>query len=115
MQIYNTKLRRYNGLDYDTIILASSIVKTLQLSATWNGTGPYTQTITLSGYTPTANTKVDLQPDMNIIQQLINDEVGGLYIENNNGALSLVTCGNKLPPILQSAITFNYIVYETNS
>lgn len=109
MQIYNTKLRRYNGTDYDTIILASSIVKTLQLSATWDGAGPYTQTITLSGYTPTANTKIDLQPDMNIIQQLINDEVGGLYIENNNGVLTAYAIGNKPSTALSIQITVSEV------
>lgn len=109
MQIYNTKLRRYNGVDYDTVILASSIVKTLQLSTTWNGTGPYTQTITLSGYTPTANTKIDLQPDMNVIQQLINDEVGGLYIENNNGVLTAYSIGNKPSTALSIQITVSEV------
>lgn len=109
MQIYNTKLRRYNGIDYDTIILASSIVKTLQLSTTWDGTGPYTQTVTLSGYTPTANTKIDLQPDINTIQQLINDEVGGLYIENNNGVLTAYAIGNKPSVSLSLQITVSEV------
>lgn len=109
MQIYNTKLRRYNGIDYDTVILASSIVKTLQLSETWSGTGPYTQTVTLSGYTPTANTKIDLQPDMNVIQQLINDEVGGLYIENNNGVLTAYSIGNKPSVALSIQITVSEV------
>lgn len=109
MQIYNTKLRRYNGRDYDTIILASSIVKTLQLSTTWDGTGPYTQTVTLSGYTPTANTKIDLQPDINTIQQLINDEVGGLYIENNNGVLTAYAIGNKPSVSLSLQITVSEV------
>jgi len=109
MQIYNTKLRRYNGVDYDIIILASSIVKTLQLSATWNGTDPYTQVITLSDYTPTSNTKIDLQPDMNVIQQLINDEVGGLYIENNNGVLTAYSIGNKPSVALSIQITVSEV------
>lgn len=109
MQIYNTKLRRYNGVDYDTIILASSIVKTLQLSATWSGTGPYTQVITLSGYTPTSNTKIDLQPDMTVIQQLINDEVGGLYIENNNGVLTAYSIGNKPSVALTLQVTVSEV------
>ena len=58
------------------------------LSSTWSGSGPYTQTVTVSGYTVTANTKVDLQPDATAIGQMISDGVLALYVVNNNGTLT---------------------------
>lgn len=67
--------------------------KTVNLSTSWSGNGPYTQTVTISGYTITANSKVDLQQDATVISQLVADEVQGLYIENNNGVLTAVAVG----------------------
>ena len=61
---------------------------TVSLGTTWSGSGPYTQTVTVSGYTVTANTKVDLQPDATAIAQMISDGVQALYVVNNNGTLT---------------------------
>ena len=63
------------------------------LSSTWSGSGPYTQTVSVSGYTVTANTKVDLQPDATAIGQMISDGVLALYIVNNNGTLTAYAVG----------------------
>jgi len=63
----------------------------VNLSATWSGTGPYTQTVTVSG--ATANSKVDLQPTAAQLQQLIDDGVQALYISNNNGVLTAYALG----------------------
>lgn len=68
-------------------------VLTLSLSTSWSGANPYTQTATLSGYTTTLHTKVDLQPNATVISQLINDGVEALYIENNNGTLTAYAVG----------------------
>ena len=65
----------------------------ISLSATWSGSGPYTQTVTVSGYTITANSKVDLQPDASVIGQLITDGVQGLFVTNNNGTLTATAIG----------------------
>ncbi len=65
----------------------------ITLSATWSGDDPYTQVVTVSGYTLTANSKVDLQPDATTVNQLIADGVIALYIENNNGTLTAYAIG----------------------
>lgn len=67
--------------------------KSITLSTSWSGTDPYTQTVTVSGYTITANSKVDLQPDAATVNQLITDGVKALYIENNNGTLTAYAIG----------------------
>ena len=67
--------------------------KSISLSATWSGSGPYTQTVTVSGYTITANSKVDLQPDAAIVNQFITDSVNALYISNDNGTLTAYALG----------------------
>ena len=65
----------------------------ISLSAAWSGDGPYTQTVTVSGYTITANSKVDLQPNADQIAQLIEDGVHALFIANNNGTLTAYAVG----------------------
>ena len=68
-------------------------VASVTLSATWAGDDPYTQTVTISGYTVTAHSKIDLQPDTNAIAQLVSDGVQALYIDNNNGTLTAYAIG----------------------
>ena len=63
------------------------------IGTTWSGVWPYTQIVTLASYTPTANSKVDIQPDAAAIAQLINDGVKGLYISNTNGTLTAYAVG----------------------
>lgn len=77
------------GTDY----AASPVKKTISLTTTWAGNGPYTQTVTVSGYTITANSKVDLQPDAAAIAQLVSDGVNALYVANNNGTLTAYAVG----------------------
>lgn len=67
--------------------------KSISLSTTWSGSGPYTQTVTVSGYTITANSKVDLQPDASVLAQMISDDVNALYISNNSGILTAYAIG----------------------
>lgn len=66
---------------------------TVNLSSSWNGTGPYTQTVTISGQTITNKTKVDVQPDSTVIQSMMNNGIYGLYIENNNSTLTAYCVG----------------------
>ena len=69
---------------------------TISFSDTWTGdASPYTQSITISGYTVTLNSKVDLQPSAEVLAQLINDGVLALYIANDDGTLTAVAVGEK--------------------
>ena len=90
--------------DNSTQIATTAFVKTavgavvpvkssISLTTTWSGNGPYTQTVTVTGYTVTANTKADLQPDATTLAQLLSDGVNALYIENSSGALTAYAIG----------------------
>ena len=65
------------------------------LTTSWtdSGNGYYTQTVTLANVTPTANSKVDLQPDATALIALMNDGVSALFIDNNNGTLTAYAVG----------------------
>lgn len=77
--------------------------------SSWIGSNPYTQTVTITGATVTAKTKVDIQPDATAIAQLINDGVTALYIENNNGTLTVYAVG----AATTANITVQISYYET--
>lgn len=85
-----------NGTTYN-LKDATARVKTdsITMSATWSGSGPYTQTVTLTTNTPTVNSKIDLQPTATVINQLLTDNVCGLYVLNNNGTLTAYSIGNQ--------------------
>lgn len=69
-------------------------VGSVTLSDTWTGSAsPYSQTVTVTGATVTANSRVDLQPTAAQIASLISDGVTGLVIENNNGTLTAYAVG----------------------
>lgn len=87
------------------------VKKSISLSATWSGSGPYTQTVTISGYTITPNSKVDLQFDASQIEQMISDGVSEIYADNNNGALTVFAVGAS-PTV---AITVQCIITEVSS
>ncbi len=71
-------------------------VATLTLPKTgWSGNDPYTQTITVSGYTTTANTKVDLVCDASVISKMAESETNIMYVVNNNGTLTVYAHGGK--------------------
>lgn len=92
---YTPRVAKADG-SYDYLLCDGSIVNTLSsvmLSATWNGSGPYTQTVQVLG--AGANSRIDLQPDATVIQQMLDDNVSALYIENNNGVFTAYAVGEK--------------------
>lgn len=75
---------------------AIPVVRTISLSEEWTGDeSPYKQTVTISGYTVTANSKIDIQPNAEALAQLMEKGVSALYIENNDGTLTAVAVGEK--------------------
>lgn len=83
-------------------------VGSISLSGSWSGSGPYSQTVTVTGATVTANSKVDLQPTAAQIASLISAGVTGLVIENNAGTLTAWAVGAS-----PSAMTVQCTVEET--
>ena len=143
-QNYKIRLKRWNGIDFDTLNFSSENVlmnsgenveneilgrakindnqttstnawsaqkiqeelstlssnlkpklKNITLSSTWNGSGPYTQTVNITGETITEKTKVDIQPDSTVLTAMMNSGIYGMYIENNNGVLTAYSIGAK--------------------
>ena len=74
-------------------------------TASWTGSDPYTQTVTIPG--STANIKVDIQPSEEIYDQLVADNVGYLAIKNVNGTLTAVAKGGKPSVDLNIQVTYN--------
>lgn len=62
-------------------------------TASWTGSGPYTQTVTISA--GTANTKVDIMFNDTVYQQMVDDQVGYLAIANNSGTFTATASGSK--------------------
>ena len=63
----------------------------ITLAASWTGSGPYTQTVTVSG--GTASSIISLQPSIAQSAQLIQDGVKVLQIDNNNGTFTATAIG----------------------
>lgn len=78
-------------------------------TASWTGSDPYTQTVTITG--STANTKVDIQPSEKLYDKLVADNVGYLAIKNVDGTLTAVAKGGKPSVDLTVQVTYNN-VYE---
>lgn len=84
-------------------------VGSITLSDTWTGSAsPYSQTVTVTGATVTANSKVDIQLTAAQISSLIAAGVTGIVIENNNGALTAWAVGAS-----PAAMTVQCTVEET--
>lgn len=96
-------------LDADDVGAAEPTqVGSISLSASWSGSGPYSQTVTVTGATVTANSKVDIQLTAAQIASLISAGVTGLVIENNAGTLTVWAVGAS-----PSAMTVQCTVEET--
>ena len=94
----------------DSIDLPTKHISNISLpTASWTGSDPYTQTVTISSSTITANTKVDIQPSEEIYDQLVADNVGYLAIKNANGTLTAVAKGGKPSVDLTVQVTYNNV------
>ena len=82
---------------------------TISLGTTWTGSDPYSQTATVTGVTITQYSKVDLQPGAAVINQLIADQVQAMWVENNDGILTVYAVGG----VPSTALTIQCTVTET--
>ena len=77
---------------------AAIICGTMTLTTSWTetatGSGIYTQTVVISGVT--ANSKIDLQPDAIVINQMYDDGCKAIYAVNNNGTITAYAVGAAL-------------------
>ena len=88
------KIDAYSKIESDALFSAKQRIASITLTTNWVGNAsPYTQTVTISG--TTSNSKIDLQPDAAVIQQMIDDEVVAMNIVNNNGVLTAYAIGEK--------------------
>lgn len=99
---YRINMKRYNGTDYDimyprTLIEQVTngqrqiIVDTVSLGTSWTGTGPYTQVVTIEGID--SDSKIDIQPDADVINKLMESGTTALYIVNDSGVATAVALG----------------------
>ena len=76
-------------------------------TASWAGSGPYTQTVTITGIT--VNSKVDLQMDSTAIGVMVDSGTTAIYIANNNGTLTAYAVGEKPTADLSVQVTITEV------
>ena len=107
--IRRAKLKLQDGTWEEGIIgyICDKLTSVSLPTASWTGSDPYTQTVTISG--STANTKVDIQPSEEVYDQLVADNVGYLAIKNVDGTLTAVAKGGKPSVDLTVQVTYNNV------
>ena len=96
----------YSKTESNTLFSTKQRIVSITLTTDWVGdASPYTQVISIDGIT--ANSKVDLQPDAVVIQQMIDDGVVAMNIVNDNGVLTANAVGEKptAEMIVQGTVT----------
>ena len=99
---YRINMKRYNGTDYDVMYPRTLteqvingqrqiVISSVSLSTIWSGSGPYTQVVTIDGVD--SDSKIDLQPDADVINKLMESGTTALYIVNDSGVATAVALG----------------------
>lgn len=115
---YKQATSRQNVTSSDTVTQAigkmeykinrTFVVKQISLpAASWTGSGPYTQTVTIPGIT--VNSKVDIQMDATALGVLIDSGTSAIWIENNNGTLTAKALGEKPNANLSVQVTITEV------
>ncbi len=82
----NSTITNYCRVKTGTISMAA---------ADWTGDGPYTQTVTVTGPTVTANSLIELQPDATVFSHMYTVGVAAIFVTNNSGTLTATAIGQK--------------------
>ena len=121
--IYNENLYRCNttisvaeawtAAHWTSITIANGVQprkgKITMSSGSWSGSGPWTQTVTVSGATVYAKSIVSLQPDATVYNHMVSVGCAAIFVTNNNGTLT-ATAIQKKPT---SNLTVQCTVMET--
>lgn len=99
-----TDTEKSNWNNKQTKVKTSSITL---LSSGWSGSGTFLQAVAISG--ALSNSKIDLQPNDTVLNQLIKDKVSALYIENNNGVFTAKAVGAKPTSNLTIQVTITEV------
>ena len=103
-----------NPVTSDGIALAIAGASTTMANLTiptsaWHGAEPHVATVTVTGYTVTENTRVDVACNYATMSSLANAGVSALYVENNMGTLTAYAMG----AAPNTEITVTALLYET--
>lgn len=100
--IYNENLYRCNttiavaeawtAAHWTAITIANGVqprIGTVYMAAaSWSGAGPWTQTVTVTGTTVYAKSKIALQPDATALNHMASVGCAAIFVTNNNGTLT---------------------------
>ena len=97
------------AIDNEARIINSCSSKVISVTIPSSGWSNNAQSLNLSSiYTVTNKTKVDIEGDNTVLEQLVIDDCDGIYVENNNGSLTIKAITNAPT----KNITVQLVIYE---
>lgn len=97
------------AIDNEARIINSCSSKVISVTIPSSGWSNNAQSLNLSSiYTVTNKTKVDIEGDNTVLEQLVIDDCEGIYVENNSGSLTIKAITNAPT----ENITVQLVVYE---
>ena len=97
------------AIDNEARIINSCSSKVISVTIPSSGWSNNAQSLNLSSiYTVTNKTKVDIEGDNTVLEQLVIDDCEGIYVENNNGSLTIKAITNAPT----ESIAVQLVVYE---